>query len=70
MAFEVFVLEVEDFIISVVQEIIEYREKHNLTRKDFFQLLLQLRNTCKIQKGDNFEVTPASDHKFLSIRRF
>ena len=41
--------EVEDFVIGVVKQNMEYREKNNVTRKDFFQLLVQLRNSGTIQ---------------------
>uniref|UniRef100_A0A1I8P5Q4 Cytochrome P450 n=1 Tax=Stomoxys calcitrans TaxID=35570 RepID=A0A1I8P5Q4_STOCA len=33
---------------DIVQQTIEYREKHGVTRKDLLQLLIQLRNTGKI----------------------
>lgn len=36
--------EVEEFIIDVVKKNIEYRETNNVIRKDFFHLLLQLKN--------------------------
>ena len=36
--------EVEDFIFSVVNQTVEYREKNNFSRNDFMQLLIQLKN--------------------------
>lgn len=36
--------EVESFIKSIVEQNLEYREKNNINRKDFFQLMIQLRN--------------------------
>lgn len=39
--------EVSDFMIQTVKQNLEYREKNNVTRKDIFQLLMQLRNTGK-----------------------
>lgn len=36
---------VETFIKSVVEQNLDYREKNNIVRKDFFQLLVQLRNS-------------------------
>lgn len=34
---------VEKFLVSLVKQNLEYREKNNVIRKDFFQLLIQLR---------------------------
>lgn len=45
----------------------EYREQTNVVRKDFFQMLLQLRNIGAIQENDNFESTVTSETKSLSI---
>lgn len=39
-----FGLDVENFVISMVKQNLEFREKYNFVRKDFFQLLIQLRN--------------------------
>lgn len=39
-----FGMEVENFIISMVKKNLEFRETNNFVRKDFFQLLIQLRN--------------------------
>lgn len=41
--------DVEAFFLNLVKQNIEFREKNNVTRKDLFQLLLQLRNTGQIQ---------------------
>lgn len=30
----------------------EHREKNNITRKDFFQLMMQVRNTGKVYEDD------------------
>lgn len=38
--------DIEKFIISVIKQNLEYREKNNVTRKDFFQLLIQVK-VCK-----------------------
>lgn len=35
---------VEDFIFSVVNQTIDHREKNNISRNDFMQLLIQLKN--------------------------
>lgn len=57
------------FIRSVVQENLEYREKNNVARKDFFQLLIQLRNSGNVQLDDDWETTIKSDEsqKMMSL---
>lgn len=45
--------EVENFITSMVKKNLEFREKNNFVRKDFFQLLIQLRNDNEINLNDN-----------------
>lgn len=60
--------EVENFITSMVKSNLEFREKNKIVRKDFFQLLIQLRNgdgrlndnnnwDAKIKKTDEREKT-------------
>ncbi|XP_031628009.1 probable cytochrome P450 6d5 [Contarinia nasturtii] len=44
---------VENFIRSVAHQNIEYREKNNVSRKDIFQLLIQLRNTGSVNESDD-----------------
>lgn len=46
---------VEKFIFSVVRENLDYREQNNVTRKDFFQLLIQLRNSGAVQQDNQWE---------------
>ncbi|GAB0099407.1 hypothetical protein DMENIID0001_152630 [Sergentomyia squamirostris] len=46
----------EDFIFSMVRETMNYREKNNVQRKDFMQLLLQLKNTGKVGSDDNWNI--------------
>ncbi|CAD6991883.1 unnamed protein product [Ceratitis capitata] len=38
---------------EILKETIEYREKHNIVRKDMVQLMMQLRNTGKINEDDD-----------------
>lgn len=54
---------VEKFIISVVKENLEYRESNNISRKDFFQLLIQLRNTGTVQLDDQWDTVIKADEK-------
>lgn len=60
--------DVADFMIDAVRQNLEYREQNNIVRKDFFQLLLQVRNTGKIQDDDDNWTTQASnDGKSLTL---
>lgn len=45
----------KEYIIAVVQQNLEYREKNNVTRKDIFQLMIQLRNSGKVQKDGDWD---------------
>ncbi|XP_031640195.1 probable cytochrome P450 6d5 [Contarinia nasturtii] len=47
--------DVERFIMSVVRENLEYREKNNVVRRDFFQLLIDLRNTGTVELDDHWD---------------
>lgn len=60
---------VENFIRNVVKENLEYRETNNFIRKDFFQLLIQLRNTGKVRVDGNWETTIRTDEsqKLMSL---
>lgn len=55
--------DVEDFMKSLVQKTLEFREKSNVVRKDFFQLLVQLRNTGNVQLDDQWETVITNDEK-------
>lgn len=44
--------EVEQFFIGSVRETVEYREKNNVTRNDFMDLLLKIRNGKKLNESD------------------
>lgn len=46
----------ENFIFSMVKDTMIYREKNNIQRKDFMQLLLQLKNTGKVDYGDTWDI--------------
>lgn len=39
---------VAEFCYNMVKETIEYRMKHNVQRRDFMQILIQLRETGKV----------------------
>lgn len=52
---------VEKFILNMVKQNLEYREKNNVSRKDYFQLLLQLRNTGSVQLDDEWDTVIKAD---------
>lgn len=54
---------IERFIMSVVKQNLEYREQNNVVRKDFFQLLIQLRNSGTVQFDDQWETMIKTDEK-------
>lgn len=45
--------DVNHFFIDLIQKTIEYREKHNVFRKDFVHLLIQLKNNVAIQENED-----------------
>lgn len=59
---------VEEFILSLVKDNLENREQNNVFRKDFFQLLVQLRNTGSVGgQWENTIKTKNDDEKSLTI---
>lgn len=46
--------DVSDFMIETVRQNFEFREKNNVVRKDFFQLLMQLQNTGRVSEDDDW----------------
>ncbi|KAG5669757.1 hypothetical protein PVAND_000051 [Polypedilum vanderplanki] len=48
-SFRVIEKEVADFFLSTIEENINYREKNNIQRNDFFNLLLELKNLGKLK---------------------
>lgn len=60
---------VEDFMFSIVTKTLEHREQNNISRKDFFQFLVQLRNTGAIQQDGDWDTLIANEgaKKELSI---
>lgn len=60
--------DVEDFMMSVVKNNLDLREKNNITRKDFFQLLVQMRNGMDVSKDDQWTSAKRTDGKYeLSV---
>lgn len=48
--------EVANYMIDIVRQNLNYREKNRINRKDFFQLLIQLRNEGKLQNDEEDDV--------------
>lgn len=48
--------DVEEFIMSTVRQTKEYRLKNNATRKDLFQIMLQLHLNGSVQSDGDWEV--------------
>ncbi|GAB0087597.1 Cytochrome P450 [Sergentomyia squamirostris] len=44
--------DVADFFMNVLRESIEYREKNNIKRNDFLHLLIQIKNTGKLEDDE------------------
>lgn len=58
---------VEKFIMSVVKQNLDYREKNNVSRKDFFQLLIQLRNSGSVQSDNEWNTVVHGDESQKSL---
>lgn len=58
-------------MINIVKSQIEFREQNNVSRKDFIQILIQLRNNSKvIEDSDSWDVKTSSDIKRMSIAQY
>ncbi|XP_055680723.1 probable cytochrome P450 6d5 [Lutzomyia longipalpis] len=57
----------EAFIFKMVKDTMNYREKNNVHRKDFMQLLLQLKNTGKVDYSDDWNIQSDGSDKGLSF---
>lgn len=53
---------VEDFMTTVTKQNLEYRKKNHIIRKDFFQLLMQLRDSGSIVQNDDEWQTNIGEH--------
>lgn len=60
--------DVTEFILDILRQSIDYREKNNVVRKDFFQLLMKLRKGEKIQENDDWNAKGVpNDGESLSL---
>lgn len=44
-----------NFFVGAVNDTIQYREKNNVQRNDFMQLLIELKNKGKIEDSDVYK---------------
>lgn len=58
-------------MVNIVKSQIEFREQNNVSRKDFIQILIQLRNNTKIiEDNDSWDVKKStSDLKSMTIEQ-
>lgn len=49
--------EVIEFLSSVVEETVKYREENNIIRKDFLHLLIEIKNSVKDENGKGIGIT-------------
>lgn len=60
--------DIGDFVVDLVRQNLEYREKNHVVRKDFFQLLMQVRNAGKVNDDTEWSTESAAGaEKSLSI---
>lgn len=59
--------DVEQFFKTLVKQNLEYREKNNFVRKDFFQLLIQLRNNGTVQLDDQWNTVINANENQMSL---
>lgn len=59
-------IDVQNFFLSAVQQNLEYREKNNITREDFFQIMIQLRNGIDVSRSD---INAATEIKGDGVKR-
>lgn len=64
---KLFSQEVEDFMLNLVRQTVEYREKNHISRKDILQLLLQVRNAGLVASNDSWNVDSTNNIKSLSM---
>jgi cytochrome P450 family 6 len=61
--------DVTDFMVSIVKQTVEYREKNNVDRNDFMQLLIQLKNQgfVSVDRSEVAEKEVKKEVKRLSL---
>uniref|UniRef100_A0A1B0CII2 Cytochrome n=1 Tax=Lutzomyia longipalpis TaxID=7200 RepID=A0A1B0CII2_LUTLO len=59
--------DVEKFMVSIVEQTVKHREKNNVVREDFMQLLIQLRNSGTVKEDGDWsaETVDSTLHNFF-----
>lgn len=60
--------DVGDFMIELVRQIVEHREENNITRMDFMQLLMQIKNTGEVQGDDDWSTKATANGESMSLK--
>lgn len=53
----------KEFILNIVKDTMEFREMNNVSRKDFIQLLMELRKTGRMSGDDGTDDANCSNNK-------
>lgn len=56
--------QVNDFFVNLVKDTVQYRETNQVTRNDFLDLLIALRNDTSMPQSDEIKGAGALDKKF------
>ncbi|CAG9819594.1 unnamed protein product [Phaedon cochleariae] len=61
--------DIEEFFIKMVKDTVKYRESNNIYRKDFMQLLLQLKNRGKLSEEEEASLLNVGevDGQFMTV---
>lgn len=57
--------EVSEFFMRIVKDTVEYREKNNIQRNDFMDLLIKIKNEEKDEKSGNITLNEIAAQAFL-----
>lgn len=67
LSFKITDQSVEDFIINVVTKNVEYREQNDINSNDFFQLLIQIRNSGVVKENRYSKIEHNETNEKLTI---
>lgn len=59
--------DIQDYMLDIVRYQIEFREQNNVSRKDFIQTLIQLRNTSQINDDNDSWDVKTKEMKNMSV---
>lgn len=61
--------DITEYMLEIVRHQIEYRERNNVSRKDFIQTLIQLRNDSKINEDNQSWDVQTKELKSMSVEQ-